>query len=92
MINTNTNNGPAPLACAPQPRAELPRPPLLQPIFIHVPVSYPPPSPPTTCEPHAEPAAVCGDSVRAGAEGCDDGGRAAGDGCSASCEVEPGYW
>lgn len=40
-------------------------------------------------------AAVCGDSIRAGAgvfrEACDDGNAASGDGCSATCGVEFGY-
>lgn len=34
---------------------------------------------------------VCGDGVKAGAEGCDDGDTSSGDGCSASCTVESGY-
>jgi cysteine-rich repeat protein len=35
--------------------------------------------------------AVCGDGVRARAEGCDDGNRVSGDGCSDSCALEPGF-
>lgn len=38
-----------------------------------------------------EVAAVCGDGVVEGNEGCDDGAMVAGDGCSATCAEEPGY-
>jgi cysteine-rich repeat protein len=34
-------------------------------------------------------AAVCGDAVLDGGEGCDDGNAAAGDGCDAACQLEP---
>lgn len=34
---------------------------------------------------------VCGDGVKAGAEGCDDGNGASGDGCSAACAIEAGW-
>lgn len=37
------------------------------------------------------PAAVCGDGVIAGAEGCDDDETVAGDGCSPTCGIEPGW-
>ena len=36
-------------------------------------------------------AAVCGDGVKGGAEGCDDGNTTSGDGCHAMCVVEGGW-
>ena len=34
---------------------------------------------------------VCGDGLKAGAEGCDDGNTESGDGCGAGCEIEDGF-
>jgi len=39
----------------------------------------------------ASSTAICGNSLRTGAETCDDGNTTAGDGCSATCSVESGY-
>ncbi|MCA9542979.1 MAG: DUF4215 domain-containing protein [Myxococcales bacterium] len=62
-----------------------PQPPNPEGLIVSVPTAFQTAS---TCRPLA---AVCGDGIRVGMEGCDDGNLDPGDGCSAGCTVEDGW-